>query len=69
MLNRFIVVLFAAALFAGGAQAAGGSKGEAKPSGPDHLELAPLGLPVIVGGKIKNYVFVQVRLLPVSAST
>lgn len=63
MFKPFIVVTLAAGLFAGGAQA-GGGKADAKPSGLDHLELAPTGLPVIVNGKIKNYVFVQVRLLP-----
>ena len=43
--------------------AAGGSA--SNPSGADnYLELSPTGLPVIVGGKVKNYVFVQLRLLP-----
>jgi hypothetical protein len=62
MLTRFIIVLLAAGLSASGAQASG--KGDPKTSGPSHLELAAIGLPVIVGGKIKNYVFVQVQLLP-----
>lgn len=63
MLKRFTVVLAAIVLFANGAQAAG-SGGGGKGGGPSHLELAPIGLPVIVSGKIKNYVFVQTRLLP-----
>ena len=39
----------------------------AKPAGggaENYLELAPTALPVIVNGKVKNYVFVQLRLLP-----
>ena len=58
----FRAVLLVGLLSAGSVQAGGGA---AKPAdGDNYLELAPTALPVIVGGKVKNYVFVQVRLLP-----
>lgn len=58
------LVLLALVLSAGSAQAGGAP---AKPAGggnENYLELAPTALPVIVGGRVKNYVFVKVRLLP-----
>lgn len=63
MLKRLAALSLAIVLSAGSAQASGAPEGGGS-SGPAHLDLAPTGLPVIVGGKIKNYIFVQARLLP-----
>jgi hypothetical protein len=46
-----------AAAHAGGAPAKTTAKDE-------HMDLAPMGLPVISDGRIVNYVFVQARLFP-----
>ena len=48
--------------WAGSVHAAGGGKPPGK--GPAYLDLAPTGLPVFVDGRVKNYVFIQVRLVP-----
>ena len=56
--------LLVLALGSGTAHAGGGAKKPEAGAGPAHLDLAPTGLPIIVGGRIKNYVFVQARLVP-----
>lgn len=56
-----VLALGFAVLLAGPALAAGGGKSADKATGVD---LAQLALPVIVNGKVKNYVFVQLRLVP-----
>ena len=65
VLRGLAALLIAFTLGAGSAEAGGGG---AKPPGgggaPAHLDLAPTGLPIIVGGRIKNYIFVQARLVP-----
>lgn len=45
------------------ANAAGPTKGS-KDDGDRYVDLAPVGLPVIVNGTVRNYVFVQARLWP-----
>jgi hypothetical protein len=63
MLRFPLLVLVALWLALSAPAHAGG--GAAKPAGGEnYLELAPTALPVIVNGKVKNYVFVQLRLLP-----
>jgi len=61
ILRPFCLLLLVLA-WGGSAQAAGAAKPAGK--GPAFLELAPTGLPVIVDGRVKNYVFIQARLLP-----
>ena len=50
------VILAATAARANG----GGEKG--KESGGQFVDLAPVALPIVVGGRLINYVFVQVRI-------
>jgi len=59
----FLPVLTAAALLTSPAFAAGGGKAK-KGGGGAHVDLAQMALPVIVDGKIKNYVFIELRLKP-----
>ena len=63
--RAFAALVLAAALSAGGAQAGGAPKkgGEGTGAGA-HLDLAPTGLPIVVNGRVKNYVFIQARLVP-----
>ena len=55
-------LLVALALLTGPAHAGGSPSNPA--GGDNYLELSPMALPVISGGKVKNYVFIQARLLP-----
>src|ERR1700683_725530 len=41
--------------------AAGAAIGQAKPAG-QYVDLSPVPLPVVVGGRLVNYVFVYVRI-------
>jgi hypothetical protein len=61
----FRPILFAAALLlAGPALAAGGGapKSEATKAVGQYVDLQPVGLPIVVDGRLVNYVFVYVRL-------
>lgn len=62
--RTFAAFLAAGALAAGGAEAGGGAKKDPAASGPAYLDLAATALPIMVGGRVKNYVFVQMRLTP-----
>ncbi len=62
--RTFAAVLLAAVLGAGSAGASGPAPKGGEGGGAKYLDLAPTGLPIIVGGRIKNYVFVQARLIP-----
>lgn len=58
MLRRFALAAAAAALLAGPAAAEGAPK---KDIG-QYVDLAPVGLPIVVDGRLVNYVFVYVRI-------
>lgn len=60
----FVIVLFAALALAAPASASGGGSADKAKTGGNHLDLAQMALPIVVNGKIKNYVFVQMRLKP-----
>lgn len=53
-------ILVAAALSLAGAAAA--AEPSAKPSEGQYVDLSPVGLPIVVKGRLVNYVFVTVRL-------
>jgi hypothetical protein len=59
MLRRALLALAPALLAVTAAQAAEPAK---KDSGGQYVDLAPVALPVVVGGKLINYVFVSLRL-------
>jgi hypothetical protein len=59
-----VAALLLALTYGAGSAHAGGGKKEAGPTGAGHLDLASTGLPIIVDGRVKNYVFVQARLMP-----
>lgn len=61
LLRRAVVLTLLAAALPGAVAQASAPK---KADDGAHLDLAPIGLPVHTGGKIKNYVFVQTRLVP-----
>lgn len=63
-LRAFRPILAAALLAATPALASGGGQAPKGGDGGNHVDLAQMGLPVIVGGKVRNYVFVQMRLKP-----
>ncbi|MDP8915612.1 MAG: hypothetical protein M3M95_00115 [Pseudomonadota bacterium] len=64
-MRPLLTVLFCATLLAASPVSAGGGGGAAKgKEGGAYVDLAQMGLPIIVNGKIKNYVFVQMRLKP-----
>jgi hypothetical protein len=65
MLRRALVLAAAVLLAATPAAAAGGSKKADKAPKADagqYVDLAPVGLPIVVDGRLVNYVFVYVRL-------
>jgi hypothetical protein len=62
---RAAAIATAILLAATPALAAGGGGGEAKKPKTDvgqYVDLAPLGLPIVVDGRLVNYVFVYVRI-------
>ncbi|WP_374472650.1 hypothetical protein [Phenylobacterium sp.] len=66
MLRRAFIAL-AVLLAAGPAAASGGGskpkgEGEAKAEVGQYVDLAPVGLPIVVDGRLVNYVFVYVRI-------
>jgi hypothetical protein len=56
MLRRAFILAAPLALAAGAALA------ETKPAAGQFVDLAPVGLPVVAGGRLVNYVFVYVRI-------
>lgn len=61
MRRRQLLAALPLVLAAGAARANGG--GEApKESGGQHVDLAPVALPIVLNGRLINYVFVQVRI-------
>ncbi len=61
MQRRLLLALAPALLAATAAQAFEGGE-KKKDSGGQYVDLAPIALPVVVGGKLINYVFVALRL-------
>lgn len=59
--RRALIALAPALLAATAAQASGGG-GDKKESAGQYVDLAAMALPVVVGGKLINYVFVALRL-------
>lgn len=57
--RRALILSATAAAAAPTAVAAGAPSGAA---GPEHLNMVGVGLPVISGGRVRNYVFVVMRL-------
>lgn len=60
MRRRLILSGLAALAFAGQALASEG-EGEKAPE-PPYVDISPVGLPVVLDGRLVNYVFAQVRL-------
>lgn len=58
--RRALLAIAPALLAASTAQAAGG--GEKKDTAGQYVDLAPIALPVVVQGRLVNYVFVSLRL-------
>lgn len=61
---RLRAVLIAQILLLSASSAVAGAKGEATPARGEALELAPMGLPLVDKGRVRNYVFIQARLVP-----
>lgn len=59
--RRALIALAPALLAATAAQASGGGEAKKDAAG-QYVDLAPIALPVVVGGKLINYVFVSLRL-------
>ncbi|MFZ5669902.1 MAG: hypothetical protein ACOY4K_10445 [Pseudomonadota bacterium] len=49
------------ALAASAAHASGGGEGPKEAAG-QYVDLAPVALPIVVGGRLVNYVFIQLRI-------
>jgi flagellar basal body-associated protein FliL len=62
--RRTLAVFALLPLLAGAPAFASDKKAEdkEKPAGPPHVDLAPVATPIIVGGQVKNYIFITVRL-------
>ncbi len=60
--RRALIALAPALLAATAAQAAGGGGEKKKETAGQYVDLSPIALPVVVGGKLINYVFVALRL-------
>ncbi|MDP1874598.1 hypothetical protein [Phenylobacterium sp.] len=61
MHRRSLLAFLPAVLFAGQASAAAPSGGKAASTG-QHLDISPVALPVVLGERVVNYIFVGVRL-------
>ncbi|WGM38917.1 hypothetical protein [Caulobacter sp. NIBR1757] len=59
--RRALLAFVPALLAATAAQASGGGE-KKKDSAGQYVDLAPIALPVVVGGKLINYIFVALRL-------
>ena len=63
MHRRNLLALLPALMFAGPAAAAGGSgKAADKGGSPQYIDISPVALPVTIGSRVVNYIFVGVRL-------
>jgi hypothetical protein len=63
MRRRHLLAVLPLAFAAGAAQASGGGGGEGgKESGGQYVDLSPVALPIVLNGRLINYVFVQVRI-------
>ena len=63
-LHAACTAAFAALVLTSAPASAAGPKKGAGDEGDRYVNLAPVGLPVIVDGTVRNYVFVQARLAP-----
>lgn len=61
---RTLLAAFSTALMAASPALAAGGGAPKAGDGAGYVDLAQMGLPVIVGGKVRNYVFVHMRLKP-----
>jgi hypothetical protein len=57
MLRRALIAALPLALIAGGASAA-----ETKAAAGQYVDLSPVALPIVVDGRLVNYVFVYIRI-------
>ena len=57
MLRRSLIAALPFTVFAGAASA-----GEPKPAAGQYVDLSPVALPIIVDGRLVNYVFVYIRI-------
>lgn len=62
MRRRQILAALPLILAAGSAEASGGGGEGGKESGGQYVDLAPVALPIVLNGRLINYVFVQVRI-------
>ncbi|MBS0296067.1 MAG: hypothetical protein JSR45_07130 [Proteobacteria bacterium] len=63
MRRRTLIAAALAAPAVTATQALAGEEGGSSKVVGQYVDLAPVGLPVVDGGKLRNYVFVSVRLL------
>jgi hypothetical protein len=61
MRRRQILAALPLVLAAGAARASGAPEGGKEPAG-QYVDLAPVALPIVLNGRLINYVFVQVRI-------
>ena len=63
MSRRALILALPLVLLATSVQASGKPKeGEGKAPGGQYVDLSPVALPIVVSGKVVNYVFVSVRI-------
>ena len=62
MRRRQILAALPFVLAASAAQASGGGGEGGKAAGGQYVDLSPVALPIVLNGRLINYVFVQVRL-------
>lgn len=62
MRRRQILAALPFVLAAGAAQASGGGEGGGKEAAGQYVDLSPVALPIVLNGRLINYVFVQVRI-------
>ena len=63
MSRRILIIVLPLLLLANSVQASGKPKeGEGKAPGGQYVDLSPVALPIVVSGRVVNYVFVSVRV-------
>lgn len=62
MRRRQILAALPLVLAAGAARASSGGAEGGKEAGGQNVDLAPVALPIVLNGRLINYVFVQVRI-------
>jgi hypothetical protein len=62
MLRRSLIAALPILAVASAAQAAGGGSGKDKAPTAQHVDISPVALPVVVDGRVINYVFLEMRL-------